>query len=108
MSIQKIIHEAIGEDIQPHNHKDCSSSDECTRFTTYECHTNRVLADLRAKAPDIEKKIVEAIQNSKGYVAKLPEIDPSLGELEDNDINFVEHKYGQIIFKAEIIKNLTS
>lgn len=62
------------------------------------------LIDLAIK--EERERIVEMIKNTQGYVSKLPEIDPSLGELTDYDIDFVKDPYGQIIFKAEIIKKL--
>lgn len=43
------------------------------------------------------------IKNSQGHIARIPEIDPALGELCDADINFVQHIDGQVIFKRDII-----
>jgi len=49
------------------------------------------------------ERIVEIIDKSQGYECVLPEIDPSLGELTSRDIDFVKSKYGQIVFKKELI-----
>ena len=49
------------------------------------------------------ERIVEIIDKSQGYECVLPEIDPSLGELTSGDIDFVKSKYGQIVFKKELI-----
>ena len=53
---------------------------------------------LKSKQEEIEK----AIDGMKGYVPHLPTIDPSLGELIDQDIGFVEHINGQLLFKREV------
>jgi len=53
---------------------------------------------LKSKQEEIEK----AIDGMKGYVPHLPTIDPSLGELTDQDIGFVEHINGQLLFKREV------
>lgn len=53
---------------------------------------------LKSKQEEIEK----AIDEMKGYVPHLPTIDPSLGELTDQDIDFVEHIDGQILFKSKV------
>jgi len=53
---------------------------------------------LKSKQEEIEKSIDEM----KGYVPHLPTIDPSLGELTDQDIDFVEHIDGQILFKSKV------
>ena len=49
------------------------------------------------------ERILEIIDKSQGYECVLPEIDPSLGELTSGDIDFVKSKYGQIVFKKELI-----
>jgi len=53
---------------------------------------------LKSKQEEIEK----AIDGMKGYIPHIPAIDPSLGELTDQDIGFVEHINGQLLFKREV------
>lgn len=55
-----------------------------------------------------EERIVDLIDKSQGYECVLPEIDPSLGELTSADIDCVQTKYGQIVFKRDLISLITN
>ena len=70
---------------------------------------NRIKSFIESLLQSKQEEIEKAIDGMKGYVPHLPAIDPSLGELTDQDIDFVEHINGQILFKREvkpIISNL--
>ena len=49
------------------------------------------------------ERILEVIKSAKAYVVKIPEIDPSFGDLIDADLNFIEHKEGNVLFRHELI-----
>jgi len=61
----------------------------------------------QARAEERERLLRE-IDEMKGYTVNIPVIDPSLGELTESDIDFVEHINGQILFKNKVKQNLTN
>ena len=54
------------------------------------------------------ERLLREIDEMKGYTVNIPVIDPSLGELTESDIDFVEHINGQILFKNKVKQNLTN
>lgn len=64
---------------------------------------NFIQSEIDLAVSKERERIVEIIDKSQGYECVLPEIDPSLGELTSRDIDFVKSKYGQIVFKKELI-----